>query len=88
MKAHKVIVLTKAVVAFHSILTTVNENDRASHHCPNTFIGQEGPNGLCLGEWKHDIQNMNFISSIRNVGASMNYDREAKWVRKQFKDYF
>ena len=87
-KVHKVILITKAVVALHNFLMTVNENDKASHYCPNTFVDQEGPNGLCLGEWRQDIQNMNGINSIQNVGASRNYGMEAKWVRGQFKDYF
>ena len=87
-KVHKVIVITKAVVALHNLLMTVNENDRASHYCPNTFVDHEGPNGPCLGEWRQDIQNMNGINSIQNVGALRNYGMEAKWVREQFKDYF
>ena len=87
-KVHKVIAITKAVVALHNFLMTVNENDGSNHYCPNAFIDQEGPNGLRAGEWRQEAQNMNGITSIRNVGASRNYGEEAKWVREQFKEYF
>ena len=68
---------------------TVKETDKRSHnYCPNTFVDQEGPNGLRPGEWRQDTQNMNGITSIQRVGVLRNYGDEAKWVREQFKDYF
>ena len=51
---------------------------KTNHYCPNAFIDQEGPNGLRAGEWRQEAQNMNGITSIRNVGASRNYGEEAK----------
>ena len=51
-KVKKVIAITKAVVALHNFLMTVKETDRISHnYCPNTFVDQEGPNGLRPGEY-------------------------------------
>lgn len=87
-KVPKVIAITKAVVALHNFLMTINETDRESHYCPSTFVEQDGPNGLHLGEWRQDANIMNGIASIQNVGASRNYGEEAKWVREQFEHYF
>ena len=88
-KVHKVIAITKAVVALHNFLMTVKETDQSSnHYCPNTFVDHEGPNGFCLGEWRQDTNDMNGITPTRGVGASRNYGKEAKWVREQFKVCF
>ena len=88
-KVRKVIAITKAVVVLHNFLMSVNETDqRYNNYCPNTFVDHDGPNGLCLGEWRQDMQNMNGMTSLQSVGASRNYVEEAKWVREQYKDYF
>ena len=83
----KVVAITKAVVALHNFLMVENEKDRSKLYCPQTFVDQDGPNGLEPGNWRQETNDANGLNSIRNLGASNNYGEDAKWVREEFLDF-
>ena len=82
----KVKEITKAVVALHNFLMTENELNN-QNYCPQNYIDVEGPNGLQLGEWRLDNQNIQGILPINN-NTSNNYSEDARMVRDSYKEYF
>ncbi|XP_046862581.1 uncharacterized protein LOC124456087 [Xenia sp. Carnegie-2017] len=89
-KVDNVIAITKAVVALHNFLMSINEDDDSNLYCPPSFADQDGQMGneFNPGEWRQDANCMNGLGDITDVGASNNYGAEAKWVREQFANYF
>ena len=80
-------VQTKSIVALHNFLMHTNSVDGSHVYCPQTFVDQDGPEGLRPGEWRQDINNINGLTEIRNVGASNTYGEDAKLVCQQFTNY-
>ncbi|XP_046855143.1 uncharacterized protein LOC124448176 [Xenia sp. Carnegie-2017] len=89
-KVDNVIAISKAVVALHNFLRSINEDDDSNLYCPPSFVDQDGQMGneFKPGEWRQDVNCMNGLGDITDVGVSNNYGAEAKWVREQFADYF
>ncbi|XP_046863845.1 uncharacterized protein LOC124457685 [Xenia sp. Carnegie-2017] len=80
-KVDNVIAITKAVVALHNFLMSINEDDDSNLYCPPSFADQDGQMGneFKPGEWRQDANCMNGLGDITDVGASNNYGAEAKW---------
>ena len=87
-KVQNVIAITKSVVALHNFLMHTNSVDGSHVYFPQTFVDQDGPEGLRPGEWRQDVNNINGLTEIRNVGASNTYGEDAKLVRQQCTNYF
>ena len=84
---NKVKEITKAVVALHNFLMTENNFNVNYDYCRGTFVDQDVPNSLQLGEWRRDGKNVNGLVPSNN-NASNNYSGSAKLVRDGFKEYF
>ncbi|CAB4030052.1 Hypothetical predicted protein [Paramuricea clavata] len=83
----KVILVTKAVVALHNFLMTINSSRDNYKYCPRTFMDEDGPSGLRAGEWRKDRNAVLGLQPISRTGSN-NYSRDAASVRQGFKDYF
>ena len=82
----KVKEIPKAVVALQNFLMTENEL-KNQNYCPQNYIYVDGPNGLQLGEWRFENQNIQGILPINN-NTSNNYSEDARMVRDSYKEYF
>ena len=81
------IAISKSVVKLHHFVMHTNSADGSNVYCSQTFVDQDGPEGLRPGEWRQDVNNINGFTEIRNVGASKTYCEDAKLARLQFTNY-
>ena len=57
------------------------------HYCPPDMIDVEEAQGIRPGRWRNN-QVSDGLLSIRDGLGSNNYSRNAKYVRKKFKNFF
>ena len=57
------------------------------NYCPNSFVDQDGPDGLVPGEWRRHIDDITGLANIRRAGSN-NHSRNACQIRNRFKEYF
>ena len=74
------------MVELHNFLMTENELNNQNYWLQN-YIDVDGPNGLQLGEWRFENQNIQGILTINN-NTSNNYSEDAHMVRDSYKEYF
>ena len=80
-----VIEITKAVVALHNFLM-YGRSFEFPDYCPNNDIDQENGMNIIDGAWRNEPATEGLMD-ISKLG-SMNYSKEAKAVREDFRDYF
>ena len=83
----KFVFITKAVVALHNFLMSLKKDNDNYNYCPNTFIDQDGHNGLIPGEWRGNINNIQGLEDILQFGSN-NYSKDARKVRDDITEYF
>ena len=69
-----------------NFLLTENEVNN-QNYCPQTYIDQDCPNGLQLGEWRCNKQNIQGMLPISS-NASNKYSEDARMVRDSYKEFF
>ena len=62
-KPTTVISITKAIVALHNFLMSLNSNDNYSY-CPHGFVDQDNSSGIIEGEWRTEKEN---ILGLRDI---------------------
>ena len=85
-KPTTVISITKAIVALHNFLMSVNSNDNYSY-CPPGFVDQDRSSGIIEGEWRREKENTLGLRDIEPLGSN-NYSKNTKETRDSFKEYF
>ena len=85
-KPTTVISITKAIVALHNFLMSLNSNDNYSY-CPPGFVDQDNSSGIIEGEWRREKENILGLRDIEHLGSN-NYSKNAKETRDSFKEYF
>ena len=85
-KPSTVILITKAIVALHNFLMSLNSNDNYSY-CPPGFVDQDNSSGIIEGEWRTEKENILGLRDIEHLG-SKNYSKNVKGTRDSFKEYF
>ena len=86
-KVENVILITKAAIALHNFLISLNSSSDQYAYCPTNFVDQESPNGYCPGTWRDDESDTNGLQPLEKVGSN-NYSKGAAVVRDEFKNYF
>ena len=81
-KVETVVAITKAIVALHNFLMSLDETDRCIY-CPSNFVDRDQDFGM----WREEAQSCEGLIEIQSQGSN-NYSKEAKKVRDDFKDYF
>ena len=85
-KPTTVISITKAIVALHNFLMSLNSNDNYSYRPPG-FVDQDNSSGIIEGEWGREKENILGLRDIEHLGSN-NYSKNAKETRDSFKGYF
>ena len=85
-KPTAVISITKAIVALHNFLMSLNSNDNYSY-CPPGFVDQDNSSGIIEGEWRREKENILGLRDIEHL-SSNNYSKSAKETRDSFKEHF
>ena len=78
--------ITKASVALHNFLMSLNSNDNYSY-CPPGFVDQDNSSGIIEGEWRREKEHILGLRDIEHLGSN-NYSKNAKETRDSFKEYF
>lgn len=79
--------ITKAVVGLHNFLMVSQRMHSDSSYCPPGFTDQESVDFCVHGEWRSDTVGYTGLVNI-GVQGSNNYNKTAKAVRDDFKEYF
>ena len=85
-KPTTLISITKAIVALHNFLMSLNSNENYSY-CPPGFADQDNSSGIIEGEWRREKENILGLRDIEHLGSN-NYSKNAKETRDSFKEYF
>ena len=83
----KVVLITKAVVALHNFLMNISKTSDNYNYCPQNFADRESRDGIVLGEWRKDSENITGIQDLDHL-SSNNYSKNAAYVRDELKHYF
>ena len=75
----KVIKITKAVVAIHTLLMSKRQTNDVYNCFPTNHADQDSPIGIDPGEWRHDTAS-DGLTPNRHTGSN-NYSKNAKQVR-------
>ena len=85
-KPTTVISITKAIVALHNFLMSLNSNDNYSY-CPPGFVNQDNSSEITEGKWRTEKENILGLTDIEHLGSN-NHSKNTKETRDSFKEYF
>ena len=58
------------------------------NYCPSALVDNEGPNGMCPGNWRSEITNCTGLIPLNRSNSSNNFSGDAKEIRDLYMDYF